>query len=238
MASRESFLYSFVPVEFVPAQAPDVFTSDTSQFSASIHKIGTVVAFSEVEHPEIRQAMLDVLPKIAPFGYPANEQAAGVALLQTLDVSHVIRSAAIGTLADVSSKGSRALVAAAVGLLRDFDSMVRAAAARALLSVARIDDEETLNALAPLLEESSAARSGESVRNRAATLMTSASRSTNMLVKNTFEKHLVNHSPYIRVTAIQGLVDMMENDHHPQVPCNLVASSDFRIVDEINECMS
>jgi HEAT repeat protein len=175
--------------------------------------------------------MLEVVPKIAPIGYPANEHAAGVALLQTLDVSHIIRSAAIGTLADVSSKGSRALVAAAVGLLRDSDSVVRAAAARALLLVARTDDEETLKALAPLLEESSEARTGESVRNRAATLMTSVSRSTNVLVKNTFEKHLDNLNPYIRVTAIQGLVDMMENDHHPQVPCNLV------LIDDINDDM-
>lgn len=161
--------------------------------------------------------MLEVLPNIAPVGSAANDHAVGVSLLQTLDVSANMRSAAIAALAQLSSKGSRGMISAAVGLLQDGDSAVRAAAARALLCVSRIDDDETLKSLALLLEERSETRAGESVRNRAATLMTSVSRSTNALVKNTFEKHLASDSRSIRVTAIQGIVDMMENDHHPQV---------------------
>ena len=189
-----------------------------STFSKSLHTLGAVVPFNEVEHPEVREAMLEVLPKIAPVGSAANELAVGVALLQTLDILDSIRSAAIATLAELSSKGSRVMISAAVGLLRDGNSTVRAAAARALLLVSRVDDDETLKMLALLLdEERSASRSGESVRNRAATLMTSVSRSTNALVKDTFAKHLESDSCSIRVTAIQGIVDMMENDHHPQV---------------------
>jgi hypothetical protein len=179
-----------------------------AQFEKAVRASGVLVEFARVERPEIRLLLLESLEKKA-----AGQTAAlGAALLQLLDLSPQIRVAAVNAVAAVAAVGSRGAIMAIGGLLTDPDRLVRASAGAALLVLSRLDDENTVALLLPQLEESSNSRASASVRNRAAVLLTSVTRAGNDTVRHALEKNLSNPNPHVRVTAIQGLVEMLAAD--------------------------